>query len=467
MVDLGDIMHNLWYLSMIILGIVVLSKILAKKSSTVDVLWLILLGAVASNMGVLPVENEVLEYIGEWGIVFVMFALGFDEDIGHFTRGLKRSIGIAVIGAIFPFLAGWASAKLFGYSEAVALLWGLTMTATAVSLTMVSLKNEDLHRSTAATGIMTAAVVDDILSLIGVAIIVPLAVTASRGGGEMLVDLGSILVILSKVALFFTIMAIAGLFVFPGRIPPTLPRGATRLQVIGYRVSRLFIGIDARNFLTLYNGEFTPLFMIFIAMASGALADGFGFHPAIGAYLVGLFLKKEYFLFDDDESGDEQYRDSKLVIDHMAFTIFGPIFFVNLGAKIVFDPSIFSDVWLHIVVLFSSVLVLQILSATIAARYTGGYEWHESIMIGVGMLGRAELAFIVIDIAYTEHRIFTEEQFYTLIIATFLLNISVALLIDFWKPYYNGVKRLKLFGVTLSAESGPRNGVKEDTASNR
>jgi Kef-type K+ transport system membrane component KefB len=205
--------------------------------------------------------------------------------------------------------------------------------------------------------------------------------------------------------------------------------------------------------------------MIFIAMASGALADGFGFHPAIGAYLVGLFLKKEYFLFDDDESGDEQYRDSKLVIDHMAFTIFGPIFFVNLGAKIVFDPSIFSDVWLHIVVLFSSVLVLQILSATIAARYTGGYEWHESIMIGVGMLGRAELAFIVIDIAYTEHRIFTEEQFYTLIIATFLLNISVALLIDFWKPYYNGVKRLKLFGVTLSAESGPRNGVKGDTAS--
>ncbi len=60
-----------------------------------------------------------------------MFALGFDEDLGHFKKGLQRSLGIAIIGAIFPFLAGYWCAKLFGYGESVALLWGLTMTATA------------------------------------------------------------------------------------------------------------------------------------------------------------------------------------------------------------------------------------------------------------------------------------------------------------------------------------------------
>ncbi len=451
MEDLGDLLHNLWFLSSIILGIVVVSKILSKKSATVDVLWLIIFGAIASNIGILPTHHEVLEYIGEWGIVFVMFALGFDEDIEHFTEGLKRSMGIAIIGAIFPFLAGYMSAILFGYTQSVAMLWGLTMTATAVSLTMVSLKDKNLHKTTAATGIMTAAVVDDILSLIGVAIIVPLAVATAKGGGELSIDIYSLFIIMIKVVLFFAIMLIVGLFVFPQRVPNRLPQNANFLQKTDYILTKVFINIHIKRFLTLYNGEFTPLLMIFIAMSSGALADQFGFHPAIGAYMAGLFLKKEYFMFSGNSSDDTQYKNSKLVIDHIAFTIFGPIFFVNLGSKIVFDIDIFTSIWLHVIILFVLVLVFQILSATGAARFTGGYKWHESVMIGLGMLGRAELAFIVIDIAYTEHHIFNEAQFYTLIMATFLLNISVAMLINWWKPYYQGKKSLIIAGIKLSA----------------
>jgi Kef-type K+ transport system membrane component KefB len=448
--DLGEILHNVWFLSSIILGIVLLSKIFSKRSSTVDVLWLILFGSIAVNVGLLPERNEVLEYIGEWGIVFIMFALGFDEDLEHFTEGLRKSMGIAVIGAIFPFLAGYISAKIFGYGQSVALLWGLTMTATAVSLTMVSLKEKNLHRTTAATGIMTAAVVDDILSLIGVAIIVPLALNGLDGAGDMNLQTGTIAAILFKVFLFFSIMLIMGIFFFPQRIPQRLPERASFIQRADYLLSTLFRKVYIRKFLTLYNGEFTPLLMIFIAMSSGAIADQFGFHPAIGAYLAGLFLKKEYFLFDEGDSDERTYVESKLVIDHIAFTIFGPIFFVNLGTKIVFDISIFSSIWFHILLLFSMVLVFQVLSAALAARYTGDYEWHDSVMIGLGMLGRAELAFIVIDISYTEHHICNEAQFYTLIMATFLLNISVTVLINWWKPYYTGEKSLKIFGLNLS-----------------
>jgi Kef-type K+ transport system membrane component KefB len=448
--DLGALLHNVWYLSAVILGIVVLAKILAHKTRSVDVLWLIILGALFANLGILPDRNEVLEYIGEWGIVFVMFALGFDEDLEHFRIGLQRSMGIAIIGAIFPFFGGYLSAKLFGYSEGVALLWGLTMTATAVSLTMVSLKEKNLHKSTAATGIMTAAVVDDILSLIGVAIIVPLALMAAKGGGEIRFEFGEIFWIALKVIAFFAIIVILGLFAFPDKVPTRLPRHPTLLQRIDYTLTRLFVNVHIRRFLTLYEGEFTPLLMIFIAMASGALADLFGFHPAIGAYMAGLFLKKDYFLFEKHPHPDRQYRESKLVIDHIAFTIFGPIFFVNLGTKILLDPGVMGQILWHVLLLFGMVLVLQVLSAGLAARYTGGYRWHESIMIGLGMLGRAELAFIVIDIAYTEHHIFDRAQFYTLIFATFLLNISVPLLINWWKPYYEGKKRLRLFGRTLS-----------------
>ncbi len=450
MVDIGELLHNVWYLSALILGIVVLAKLFSEKTRTVDVLWLIVLGAVFANLGILPSHNEVLQYIGEWGIVFVMFALGFDEDLEHFKIGLQRSFGIAIIGAIFPFLAGYISAKVFGYSEGVAMLWGLTMTATAVSLTMVSLKEKNLHKSTAATGIMTAAVVDDILSLIGVAIIVPLALMAAKSDGHIHIDLVSILWIALKVIIFFLIILFFGLFVFPKKVPKKLPENPTYLQRFDYIVMRTLSLIYIHRFLTISNGQYTPLFMIFIAMASGALADQFGFHPAIGAYMAGLFLKKEYFLFEKHPQPDKQFKESKLVIDHIAFTIFGPIFFVNLGAKIIIEESIFWSIMPHILLLFGLVLVFQILSAAGAARFTGGYRWHESVMIGLGMLGRAELAFIVIDIAYTEHHIFDQAQFYTLIFATFLLNISVPLLINWWKPFYDGTKRLEVFGVLLS-----------------
>ena len=444
-------LNNIWLVSSIILAIVILSKYMAKKTSTVDVLWLIIFGAVAVNLGIIPKHNEVLEYIGEWGIVFIMFALGFDEDISNFKEGLKRSFGIAVIGAIFPFLAGFISAKLFGYNDSVALLWGLTMTATAVSLTMVSLKAKNLHKSTAATAIMTAAVVDDVLSLIGVAIIIPLALIASQTGGDIVIDFKNIAFIVIKVIIFFTIALIVGIFLFPDKKPIKPPKDASFWQKIDYFFTKLFAKVNINQLLTLYNGEFTPLIMVFIALSMGAIADIFGFHPAIGAYIAGLFLKEEYFIKKDEDSYiNKIFEDSKLVLDHIAFTIFGPIFFVNLGSKIIFDFSLFSQIWYQVLILFALVFIFQVLSAAFAARYTGGYKWYEAIMIGFGMLGRAELAFIVINIAYTENHIFDDKAFQTLIFATFLLNISVPIVINWWKPYYEGKKELILFGVKLS-----------------
>ncbi len=440
---------NVWLISTTILAIVIVAKYIAKRTATVDVLWLIIFGAIFGSLKLIPEHHEVLEYIGEWGIVFVMFALGFDEDLEHFTNSLKRSLGIAVIGAIFPFLAGYLCAKLFGYNESVALLWGLTMTATAVSLTMVSLKAKGLHKSQAATGIMTAAVVDDILSLIGVAIIIPLALTAQKNGGELTFELENLDTIFFKVAIFFSLVLIIGLFAFPERTPKELKTDSTLLQKIDFYLTKLFIPISIKRFLTLYSGEFTPLIIVFLALGMGALADIFGFHPAIGAYFAGLFLKKEYFLFDEKRGAI--YEQSKFVMDHLAFTIFGPIFFVNLGSKIVLDFSILSHIWWQVLLLFFAVFTFQIASATLAARFTGGYRWHDSVMIGLGMLGRAELAFIVINIAYTENHIFDEAQFETLIFATFLLNISVPLVINWWKPYYEGRRSFELFGTKLSA----------------
>ncbi len=426
-----------------------MAKLLATKTNSVDVLWLIVFGAIGVNIGILPEHNEILENIGEWGIVFIMFALGFEENVSNFMQNLKKSIWIAVIGALFPFLAGYYTAILFGYGWNVAMIWGLTMTATAVSLTMVSLKSEGLHTSKAATGIMTAAVVDDILSLIGLAILIPIILNSNGTHTETVVNFAYISIIILKVFLFFFIIIFIGIFLFPDSLATEKDKDRGLLFNIAVTLRKYF---GVRKLLTVHNGRFTPLIMIFIAMTFGAIADIMGFHPAIGAYFAGLFLKEEYFLCTEDEKMANHKKDAEFVINHLAFTIIGPLFFVMLGTKLIFNMEIILDILPATLMLFGSVFILQILSASLAARYTGNYKWHESIMIGFGMLGRAELAFIVINIAYTQSHLITLEQFYTLILTLFLLNITVPTMIKWWKPYYKGGKSLRVFGVTLSKE---------------
>ncbi|HFB54117.1 MAG TPA: cation:proton antiporter [Sulfurimonas autotrophica] len=438
--------HDLWTYSAIILFFVVLAKIVSQKTSTVDVLWLILFGSVGVNLGILPEHSEVLEAIGEWGIVFVMFALGFDEDLNHFIQGLKRSFGIAVIGAVFPFFAGFYTAKLFGYDFNSQMIWGLTMTATAVSLTMVSLRAEGLHKTTASTAIMSAAVVDDILSLIGLSIMIPIAINIT-GATAQTVEFGEVALILLKVLLFFGVISFIGMVLFPDSLHKEKGKEHGRLFHMAVKV-RKYLGI--RRLLTAYSGKFTPLVMLFTAFVFGAIADKFGFHPAIGAYFAGLFLREEYFVIEVDNEIRSHKRDGEFVINHLAYTIFGPIFFVELGTKLLFDHKVLIDILPAVFILFITVFVFQVLSAAFAARFTGGYQWHQSVMVGLGMLGRAELAFIVIDIAYADNHIIDFHQFYILICAIFMLNLTVPMVIKWWEPYYMGRKELKILGVKLS-----------------
>ncbi len=64
-------------------------------------------------------------------------------------------------------------------------------------------------------------------------------------------------------------------------------------------------------------------------------------------------------------------------------------------------------------------------------------------MTGFGVLGRAELTFVVMDIAYVQHRILPSKAFFTLMVTAFVLNVLVPVTITGWRPHY------------LQATSGP------------
>ncbi|GAB6073410.1 cation:proton antiporter [Nautilia lithotrophica] len=398
-------MHYIWTELFILFLTVFAAKITAKKTNTVDVLWFIIFGALLGNIGLFSGDHR-LEFLGEIGIILVMFALGFEENLSNFLKGVKKAWGIAIIGAIFPFLAGYFSAKIFGFSTTSSLIWGLTMTATAVSLTMVSLKSLGLEKTPAATGIMTSAVVDDVLSLIGVAVLLPI-ILSGGGKGELNIDTAKLLRTLLDVVLFFGFVFLVGKFIVPHK------RGIRYLFVVN-------------------QGHYAVLGVFILVFLFGSVAHTLGFHPAIGAYFAGLILKAEYF----GVGNQNRAKEVEKITSVMAYTVFGPVFFILLGGKILFDLGVLQQVILPTFVLFLSVLILQIISAAGAAKYTGGYSAKDSVLIGFGMLGRAELAFIVINIAFVQNHLITQEEFYILMFTTFLLNISVPLLLKWYKPIY-------------------------------
>ncbi len=115
--------------------------------------------------------------------------------------------------------------------------------------------------------------------------------------------------------------------------------------------------------------------------------------------------------------------------------------FVELGTKILLDVQLLLLIAPYAVLFTTAIFTSQVLSAGLAARYTGGFSKNDSILIGFGMLGRAELAFVVLNIAYVQHRIITEHVFYTLMVTTFLLNVSVPITIRWWKSKYQSLEQ--------------------------
>ena len=421
-------MHDLQQLALIWASVFIASW-LASKTKLTPVLYFLAAGCIMVNLGWLPTQSTpFITGISEVGIILIMFALGFEANPGHFVRSIKRSWGIALFGAIAPFIAAYSCAQYFWGDDKIAMLCGLTMTATAVSLTMVSLKSEGLHLSGAASGIMTSAIIDDIASLALVAVLIPVA----TGSGDLSVT--GIGLILLRALFFFVLIVIIAVWI--------MPHSAERGILARYPVLRRFGMI---NLLAIDNGSKATLGILLVAISISLLAHHLGLHPAIGAYMAGLIIKEEYFHFGKRENKKALYQDTRKIIDDVAFSWIGPIFFVNLGTELVFDAGIFTSVLDETLILLGSVFFAQVISAAVAARYTGSFNWQDSIMIGFGMLGRAELAFVVMNIAYIQHGIFTEEVFYTLMIAIFWLNVAVPLTIRFWRPYYSGEKPLPAF----------------------
>jgi Kef-type K+ transport system membrane component KefB len=307
-----------------------------------------LLAGVIIGPGVLGLvhESDVIHALAELGVLILLFEVGLESDLDELLRAGPQAALVAVVGVVVPFAAGFGVMHWLGHPPLLAVFVGATLTATSVGITARVLADLGRLQDPAANVVLGAAVVDDILGLIILAVVTGVALT----GG---VSLGAVAFLSAKAVVFLVVALGLGL-----RLAPMLVGWIGRLR--------------ARGTLVVYSLVF--------AMALAAVADRIGLATIIGAFAAGLILATT-------ERRSHIEERIKPVADLLV-----PVFFVTVGMKVepaMLDPFA-ENTQFGIAVLLTALAVASKLAAGLAVYQPGVRRWP----VGVGMVPRGEVGLI-------------------------------------------------------------------------
>lgn len=295
--------------------------------------------------------NPVLAALADLGVLFLLFRVGLEVKTNDLLRVGPVAGLVALLGVITPFFLGWGIMALFHMPHIESIFVGAAMVATSIGITAQVLASKGLLRHRASQTILAAAVIDDVLGLIVLAIVTSLA----RDRVNVL-DLA----ITALLAIGFTIgIAKWGAYIF-GRFLPGV-------------ASRLKAG-DAQFNLSLI-----------LLFALSVLAINAGVAAIIGAFLAGMALS---------DSVETRVRD----LTHGVTELLVPFFLAGIGLRL--DLTVFKNKP-------TLILALVILAAAILSKLVGcglgaiGWGWAEALRIGVGMIPRGEVGMVVAQLGLT------------------------------------------------------------------
>ncbi len=303
--------------------------------------------------------GEVIQELAELGVMLLMFLAGLELHLSELLRSSKVAILAGVFGVLFPLGLGAGGGLLFALAPKNALFLGLTLAATSVSISAQTLMELNRLRSKIGFGLLGAAVFDDILVVLGLSAFTALA-TNSVGNDS---GAGMILAIILRMALFLALSSLIGYLL----IPPLSKK------VFSLEISQ---GLIAFVFVTI--------------LLYGWLADVLGKMAAItGAFLAGLWF------------GRTSFRERVLSgVSVIAYGIFVPIFFVDVGLNADIKTLLGKNFWLFLGLLVIAVIG-KVLGCGLGARL-GGYNSLEALQLGVGMMSRGEVGLIVASVGISE-----------------------------------------------------------------
>ena len=120
--------------------------------------------------------------LAEIGLCVLLFKIGLETRLRHFTQVWRRALGVAIVGMILPFGSGFALGWALGWGGSAALFLGAALTATSIGVTASVVEELGLGETKEARIIMGAAVVDDILGLLLLSLLTALTLTSGSVG---------------------------------------------------------------------------------------------------------------------------------------------------------------------------------------------------------------------------------------------------------------------------------------------
>ena len=307
--------------------------------------------------------NETIAALAELGVIILLFEVGLESDLKEMVEVGWSSLLVAVLGVIAPFFLGWGvSALLIPDEPRLAHIFiGATLCATSVGITARVFKDLGKLATREARIILGAAVIDDVLGLLILAVVAGAIRAAGTGDALSVLDVG--LIALKSFAFLIGSIAI-GLLLMPRML-----RGAGRLETRGV-------------LLTL---------AISFCLVMAWVAAKVGLAPIVGAFAAGLILDEVHY----QPSGGRTERDLHDLLQPVS-TVLVPIFFVLMGLKV--DLRLFAR--MDILGLAFALTVAAIAGKQICAL--GVVERGiNRLAIGLGMIPRGEVGLIFAGIGAT------------------------------------------------------------------
>jgi Kef-type K+ transport system membrane component KefB len=384
---MSEILHLLEFQMSFLLFIALAGYLLASRVNQSAVIGEILVGLLVgpSVLGLIT-YTDFVSSLAHLGAVFLLFVVGMEFRLEDIAK--PRYLLIAVAGVIAPWIMGYFTSVVFGHGFGASVFIATALTATSIAITANVLKEMGTLKTEAARAIIGAAVIDDVLSLLVLAV--------SNGVVAGAVSVLSLATIFAKALLFLGVGAVLGHF--------------------GFR--RLLSLIDDTVFTRRYP-EVTFIFATMLAFLYGMAAELLGLSAIVGAFIAGASL------------GGLKLRHGKDLHQGSEFLqiIFASIFFVSLG--ILADVrALDMRVLLFLLVLTTVAVASKVLGCGGMALLSGSNR-RDAAIIGFGMSPRGEVAMIIALIGL-DTGLIAQNVYVSIILMSLLTTIATPIVLRTW-----------------------------------
>lgn len=301
-----------------------------------------------------------------------MFIADLETDLKALNQNRNASIAVAVGGIIFPLLGGFLAGQIVGMNQAHAIFLGLVLSATSVTISVQTLKELGQLKSRESTTILGAALVDDIL------VVMTLAVMMSFLTDEKV----NLEIIIGEKILFFIMAILLG-----WKVVPWVMRKLALLRVSESIISTALI----------------------ICFFFAYTAETLGVAGIIGTFIAGIAISQTKYKEEVEKK-----------IEPIAYAIFVPVFFVSIGLSVSFN-GMMSQLWM-ITGLTILAIATKLFGSGLGAKLTG-FNNQSSFGIGAGMICRGEVSLILAAAGLKTQLL--EQKYFTVLIIVVILTTLV------------------------------------------